>query len=205
MGTDVHAVFQRKTAKGWEDIPSQWNQERHYFLFSFLAGVRNGYGFAGVRTYEPVVPVAEGRGFPPDFLVEDGENHPIARENLSHRRQKYHEEDEPLWMGDHSYTWATGDEILAHAETLGSTVRHGVISLEDYNSWDRKSPPSDYCGGISGPAIHVSSPTEITEKTTHVQISWAESAKEAISYFLEEVARLRTEHGEIRLVMGFDS
>jgi len=204
MGTDIHAVFQKKTSTGWEDIPSRWEQNRHYFLFSFLADVRNGYGFAGVRTYEPVIPVAAPRGYPPDFVVEDDE-HPVTCANTDPHREKYREPGEPIWMGDHSHTWLTGKEILDHAETLGSTVRHGVVSLETYNSWDRRSTPTDYCGGISGPEILVSDPTEICEKTTHVRISWAEKDYYSLAYFLDEVARLVAEHGEIRLVMGFDS
>ena len=54
MGTDIHGVFQRFDAAAgiWEDVPSKYEQDRHYQLFAVLAGVRNGYGFAGAQTAE---------------------------------------------------------------------------------------------------------------------------------------------------------
>jgi hypothetical protein len=48
MGTDVHAVFQTKLGRRWVEVPSAWEQDRHYLLFSWLAGVRNGFGFGGI-------------------------------------------------------------------------------------------------------------------------------------------------------------
>ena len=72
MGTDIHGVFQRhdEATGQWHDIPSNYAQDRHYQLFAVLAGVRNGTGFAGVVTGEPVKPIAEPRGYPKDFVSE---------------------------------------------------------------------------------------------------------------------------------------
>jgi hypothetical protein len=44
MGTDIHAVFQRRRNGHWEDIASDWDQNRDYYLFAWLANVRNSYG-----------------------------------------------------------------------------------------------------------------------------------------------------------------
>lgn len=79
MGTDIHGVFQAFDAetKKWQDIPSEYEQSRHYQLFAVLADVRNGYGFAGVQTGEPVKPIAKPRGLPPDFEMDD-DSHPLA-------------------------------------------------------------------------------------------------------------------------------
>lgn len=52
MGTDIHCTFQSKTDGRWADIPHKYEGNRHYFLFSWLAGVRNGFGFAGVKTMD---------------------------------------------------------------------------------------------------------------------------------------------------------
>jgi hypothetical protein len=59
MGTDVHAVWQAKKDGKWVDIASKWEQKRHYFLFAWLADVRNGFGFAGVSTHDPIKPIAD--------------------------------------------------------------------------------------------------------------------------------------------------
>src|SRR5438105_2721170 len=127
MGTDIHGVFQRHdaTAGKWVDVPSTYKQDRHYQLFAVLAGVRNGRGFAGVPYGEAVRPIRQPRGLPADFEVDD-ESHPIATfDHMDPRRAGYRREspelyaDEPMavWMGDHSHSWLTGDEMLAWAES----------------------------------------------------------------------------------------
>lgn len=80
MGTDIHGVFQRrdKTTSQWVDVPSNYKQDRHYQLFAVLAGVRNGHGFARVRTGEAVKPIAEPRGLPKDFALIDEGSHPLT-------------------------------------------------------------------------------------------------------------------------------
>lgn len=126
MGTDIHAVFQVKTSEGWKDIETSWSQDRHYALFGWLAGVHTG-----------VIPIAERRGFPGDFTLEEGENH------------------NGEWMGGHSHSWLTSTEILA------APMHWPLFQFRDL--------PDEF------------------------------------EYFTDEVTRLHKEHGEVRLVFGFDS
>ena len=67
MGCDIHGIFQAAKDGKWQDVESTWEQDRHYFLFSWLADVRNGFGFAGVKTYEPVTPLSQPPRLPHDF------------------------------------------------------------------------------------------------------------------------------------------
>jgi hypothetical protein len=180
MGTDVHAVFQTKLGRRWVEVPSAWEQDRHYLLFSWLAGVRNGFGFGGIRTYDPIQPIAEPRGLPSDFECPDGE-----------------------WVGDHSFSWLTADEILA-AKVPPAVRRVGVVPVEWFRTWDGVTPPTSYSGGISGPAIQVDTPATVTDKTTHVSISWIET-ENPFAYFIDEVRKLKEAHGNVRMVFGFDS
>src|SRR4051812_46429845 len=122
MGCDIHAVFQAKRGAQWDDVDSTFEEDRHYFLFSWLAGVRNGYGFAGVQTYTPVIPLAEPRGLPRDFDVRGDE----------HRGK---------WMGDHSHSWLTADEILAAKPPGTDVAGTGIITLAEYRDWDGNTPP----------------------------------------------------------------
>jgi hypothetical protein len=153
MGCDIHAVFQKRTDAGWEDVPTTWDEGRHYFLFSVLAGVRNGFGFAGTPTYDPVKPISEPRGLPADFAMDD-EAHPVASVDLLGWHARYHQDDEPIerWMGDHSHSWLTADEILAYEKAGGQRAveRTGILSLEAYREWDKVSQPSAWCGGVFG-------------------------------------------------------
>lgn len=207
MGTDIHGVFQRKHEDRWEDIPSNFEFQRHYFLFSFLGGVRNGYGFAGAKTYDPIAhPVAENRGLPEDFEMA-GDEHPITSLGiLPEWRRKYQDSTKLyVWMGDHSYSWATGEEILAHSLFLAKTKKVGVVTRAWYDSWDKVTPPEAYSGMIMGPGIVVKEDGQDLTGATHVQIAWRQDDLSEISYFLDEVERLMKEYGEIRFVFGFDS
>ena len=212
MGTDIHGVWQKKVADKWEDISSNYEQERHYQLFAVLAGVRNGYGFAGVPTGETVSPISEPRGLPEDFLLVGVDTHPIlSLDILDPRRRKWQALDKPLeiWMGDHSYSWLTGEEMLSWCPTAPTVTKCGVISREEYESWGKVSSPREYCGGISGRGIVVIEDNEVAKSTapnwTHIRVYWKASLRDELTYFFEEVKKLTELHGEIRFVFGFDS
>jgi hypothetical protein len=193
MGTDVHAVIQKRTDKGWEPVESKWEQNRHYFLFSWLADVRNGFGFAGVKTYAPIKPIADQRGLPDDFNIDrDG----VAPDPAW--------EDEGHYIGDHSYSWLMASEILA-AERPKGAWRTGVIPIEAFVAWDGVTPPEAWSGGITGGGIRVAeSPVDVQPDSTHVRIYWR-ATEDALDYFVDEIKRLHAEHGDVRLVFGFDS
>lgn len=203
MGTDVHAIWQAKKNGKWEDVPSTWDQDRHYFLFSWLADVRNGHGFAGVPTYTPIKPIAQPRGLPEDF--EGGEEHPTTLECLAPFRQKYVEENPPIsWMGDHTFSWLTAEEILS-TPVPDKVWQTGIVERAWFDAWDGHAGPEEWSGGISGKDIRVAeSPTEVTDESTHVRIWWIKPG-DTLKYFVDEVKRLKEEHGEVRIVFGFDS
>lgn len=209
MGTDIHAVWQAKKDNQWVDVPSTWDQDRHYALFAWLANVRNGYGFAGVPTHKEIKPIAEPRGLPNDFTMGDDERHVTARVNAAPHRQKW-TDDDGVWMGDHSFSWLILDEILA-AERPGTLDRVGVIDRAAYEAWDGVTPPESWCGDIAGRGIvvidqpkNIPHTARLPEMVTHVRIRF--STPDGFDYFVNEVRRIREEHGpETRLVFGFDS
>lgn len=204
MGTDIHGIFQAKKDGRWIDVPHKWEENRHYFLFAWLADVRNGFGFAGVPTHEPIEPIAERRGLPNDFEITRDHGHPCSPDAYDPRRAGYgiDSDDPDYWMGDHSHSWLSADEILAAKRP--QTVRTGVVERKWFESWDGKTPPEAWSGSIAGRGIVTSLPGEITDATTHVQIEWSTEGDE-LDYFVNEVRRLRDEHGDVRLVFGFDS
>ena len=185
MGTDIHGVFQRQTADGWEDVPSKFEENRHYQLFAVLAGVRNGYGFAGVPTGEVVKPISEPRELPADFEVAD------------------------VWMGDHSHSWLTASEMLEWAAAAPIVLKVGIVDRETYAAWDGKSRPTSYCGGIDGDGVVLINNTAVekaqTPNWTHIRVEWDSDLGEELAYFFDEVRRLQALHGQVRFVFGFDS
>lgn len=190
MGTDIHAIFQAKKDGRWFDIPHKWDENRHYFLFAWLAGIRNGFGFAGVPTHEPIEPLSERRGLPDDFEIVGDYEHPTAHER-------------GYWMGDHGHSWLSADEILT-GKRPRDTRRTGVVARDWFEKWDGKTSPQSWSGSIVGRGINVSAPSEITPDTTHVQIDWTDG-EDGLDYFVSEVRRLRDEYGDVRMVFGFDS
>lgn len=218
MGTDIHGVFQKLTPHGWEDIPSNYEQNRHYQLFAVLAGVRNGFGFAGVPTGEAVTPISMPRGLPDDFALQtrvgddedddEIEGYAVSPDCVDPRRQKWHSPGDLLFMGDHSHSWLTGSEMLAWAERAPVITKTGVLSREEYAKWDHASEPESYSGGIMGRDILVVNDDAISianPAATHIRVEWRSGLKQELAYFFDEVARLVAEHGEIRFVFGFDS
>lgn len=204
MGCDIHAVWQARENGKWVDVESTWDRDRHYFLFSWLANVRNGHGFAGIRTYTPIKPISEPRGLPDDF--EGGEDHRTTFEALSPTRREYEEDKEhPIaWMGDHSHSWLTADEILA-TPAPDKVWCTGIVERGFFNSWDGHTEPAEWSGDIGGGGVVVAeSPVDVLPETTHVRIYWMQS-EDILAYFTDEVKRLKAKHGEVRLVFGFDS
>lgn len=100
MGADIHGVLQSRYKRGDGTWSDWWTEEeiydsRHYLMFAYLANVRN---YGGVR------PIAEPRGLPEDFKVEDVD-YDNGDHNLFGRK---------VWMGDHSPSWLLLSEIRDH-------------------------------------------------------------------------------------------
>ena len=179
MGADIYGVFQARKNGKWEDIPSEYNEDRDYLLFAWLGNVGNGFRSTGFIT-----PLSDSRGFPDDFHVE-GESHNI------------------IWMGEHSYSWVSGEEVINAPSPR--VVRHGIVTKEVFEKWDGKSKPENWKSVIYGAHVNVSTPDTINEHTTHVRIEWEEDATDELSYFVNEMKRLVEKHGEVRFVFGFAS
>jgi hypothetical protein len=180
MGTDIHGSFFKVSAVTAEYVNSNYEGDRHYLLFAILAGVRNGVGFAGVKTHTPIIPITEDRGLP-EWLPEDADE----------------------WYGDHSHTYLNINEILDY-DWNQTTQRTGLVPIDKYIP---NEIPEEYSGGVWGKDVVVSLPNEITETTTHVSTTWNITIGDECDYFLEEIKRLRAEYpnDEIYMVMGFDS
>jgi len=214
MGTDIHGGFIKvvKDEKGdvvsKQPIKTNWNFDRNYTLFAILAGVRNGYGFAGCYRHEPLQPIAEGRGIP-EFIS-------VVEERTEELYNKYYgrwddEEEFGCWLGDHSYTHMTVNEILEWKGWNNHLSQGGVVSVEHYEETVAKGKePESWCGGISGGGVVTVAEDEYKSgaKATHVKCFWKseQSLGERYDWFLEEIERIKNEYGEdVYLVIGFDN
>lgn len=130
---------------------------RNYDLFAALAGVRNGRGFAGVYTGEPLKPIAEPRGVPDD---------------ADPRTVKY-------LSDEHTPSWLTLTEILDYDWDQGK-IAGGVVNADLYEllkqrgNWypwddeveklcDERNIERSVSGFISGQNIKVFTPAGYEE------------------------------------------
>lgn len=215
MGCDIHVQMQKKTPEGYVDVPTEYEENRHYQLFGWLADVRNGRGFAGIKTGDQIEPLDQPRGYPDDFDVTD-DNHMTTPDNMSPWRRRSreqnpqwyedHAEMNGVWMGDHSHSWFTWAEILAAPNPLLGVKQSGLVDKETFLEWDGESPPNSYCGDCWGPGVvKCEDPMQFDPTMhTHVFVSWPSPSGD-FDYFLDEIRRLVEEHGEGRMVFGFDN
>lgn len=224
MGCDIHIAIQRQESDGrWREVPYQdlWNfdgapkavpgfpvapegwRNRNYDLFGILADVRNGTGFAGIVMGDGWPSIAPNRGF------ADGFSEALPDPSCP--------EDGPRYMGDHSFTHVTFDELKAFPWDATKTTLYGVVEAEKYESLaGTGKAPTSYSGGISGPGIKTYSPNQYREAKAngglavhpYVRMSWQETAREAtndwpgkVLPWLESIS----DGHQLRLVIGFDS
>ena len=178
---------------------------RNYNLFAFLAGVRNGRGFAGVKTHEPVVPMFEGRGLPLD----------------SRWLELSREVDDWPWPGDHSYTWALLSELLECDWELWF-YSQGIVGVEQFLVWKERGggAPDSWSGGIWGKNVTVhDDPDEFEEliesgeideddHNRFCRVDWYWQPLKDCSFLRwcrQLPSQLGAEPDEIRVLMGFDS
>lgn len=148
MGCDIHMAVEvlkdgiwtahgAKTETAYGDPYLSWdepNTGRSYDLFAILANVRNGHGFAGIKTGEGFNPISEPRGIPSDASPE------------------YRE-----WAGEmggdgHSHSYFTVAELLAYDWTQ-TTGHQGYVNLKGFAETLARGKPSSWSGDISGGGI----------------------------------------------------
>lgn len=232
MGTDISYVFQKKNPdNSWEtlDLDQDFRKNeitgeyedgeyyigRYYLLFAVIAGVRNGYGFAGHYRHEPLVPIAEGRGLPNGIQSDWFKHEPSSAYGFPIENDS----TEYLDLGEHSFNWLLGSEILDWFKEERKLTHVGCVTLSEYDEWRSKSDgsPNSYASHVLGDNFEVYDETEHGAlpfnlvrvfrqyaKVTHVRISWNENLNDCLSNFKDMIQKLVDQHGEIRMVMGFD-
>jgi hypothetical protein len=223
MGTDIHGgmFYRYRGDKGWR-LKSEVPSDRNYTLFAALAGVRNGHGFAGVETFEPLVPIAEDRGLPERFFSHAGIDSngieklkPLNPDNFD--------------FGDHSMTHITLEELVEWPGWDKDLSDSGLLDRGEYEKWqaelktDPTATPGSYCGDAWGQDIIKTTEAELLAGTapknwTYIRCRWKSPMREECATFLKWLDWIKTEaHYELYkgkqqeafteylLVIGFDS
>lgn len=176
-------------------VRDQWYSDRNYVVFAVLGNVRNGHGFAGVYTHEPLPHLSDRAGFPDD----------ITAESLA-------------WFdcrgGDHSDTHVMLRDVLRF--DWSQPIRSGgVVTLEEFDHYLRVGAPDNWAGDVSGGAVNFVSQEVAIERVkrknfdphTYVRITWQQPLRERCEAFIERMKELAVTVGEreCRLIFNFDS
>jgi len=229
MGCDIHMYAETRKDKNspWEKVgrvfPNeyynpkevntidddgfQWNAEftehpydgRNYDLFAILANVRNGRGFAGIKTGEGFNPIAFPKGIPSDVSNE-------VRVNLNS-------------YGDdgHSHSFYTLRE-LKDFDWGQLTMHRGVITLEEYQALKSsgESEPTSWCGSVTGPKIVTIDEDEVLDYTKkpsndliiYVNYHWGSMYHESCEVFITQTIPALEALGDpenVRILFFFDN
>lgn len=130
---------------------------RNYDLFAILADVRNGRGFAGIKTGDGFVPIAMPRGMPDDVS-------PQVRAC-----------SDALGCDGHSHSHHTLRQLLDYDWTQ-TTKQRGwcdVVEWEKWSRWDRGQGigPSTYCGAVSGRGVQHLTAAEMDARIETLQLN----------------------------------
>lgn len=228
MGCDIHLYVEKRIDGKWiaqgnferdEDGYTQGGDNyydgRNYDLFAILADVRNGRGFAGVKTGDGFNPIAAPKGLPED--VSD------AIKGISDR-----------WDIDgHSHSFFTVRELLDYDWTQ-ETGKQGWLNMPEWERWSRWGRnrgvgPNSYCGAVSGGAVKHITPEEADalfkdvswrdreaiaaqHPQTYAQASWGTPYYRAAGSFIDETMSklLKLAGGtkgidDVRIVFFFDN
>lgn len=193
VGTDIHLIIEKqddsgvwKTLRGSNKIIEEFEaDDRDYALFARVADIRNGYGFAGVKIFDPYVPLFPNRGLPDDFKLKKGD-----------------------WLGDHGFTWMYLFEILDADWTI-TNKNHCLVDRDQYDQLKQDGYPKTYCADAWGHGIKKTEDSEIFEsdlsynylRTTFESCPFENSGFLKMCKFLGE----KYKPEKIRIIMGFDS
>lgn len=173
MGCDIHLYVERRENGRWvsADIwtPNKYAKYegeppvaveyenrvytgRNYDLFGILANVRNGRGFAGIKTGEGFNPISPPRGLPEDVSPE------------------VKAESDRWGVDGHSHSHFTVAELDAY--DWHQTTRHeGVVDALNFYIWRAEGKPRAWSGDVTGTRVtHISN----EEMARRIDDGWAE-------------------------------
>jgi hypothetical protein len=207
MGCDIHSFAEVKRGGKWHRVgdifPHPYNEDkkidqpfysRNYNLFAILADVRNGVGFAGIKTGEGFISISEPRDFPLD-LSDDGR---LTSDSLS---DDYH-----------SRSWLTLKELMEY-DWNQLTVRQGWVTKPEYDEYKKEGVPSSFCGGVSGLSVRHISNDEMDTISDHANcytlVKWGTTYKAAAGdWYFDKIFPILADlgaHEDVRVIFWFDN
>lgn len=139
MGCDIHMIMQKREGDAWIMAPQIEEYDwRNYTTFAIMADVRN-------YEHRKLPPISRFRGLPPD-MYEVG--WVINAEGLYDPEGKFVQ-----YLGDHSFSYLTLQEVLDWPYWDEPLVASGVVEEEHYKAWNGIGTPPNVRCWITGPNL----------------------------------------------------
>lgn len=202
MGCDIHIWAEVRENGKWK-MKGPVDLNRNYNLFAILANVRNGRGFAGIKTGEGFNPISDPKGVPDDASPE-------YKEKVSD------------WDGDgHSHSFHTLKELQSF-DWGQITMLRGTLSIEEYKEVrETGRKPRSYSGSVWGPRCvtldtddadklldgGVNSDVLVEQPTFYVNYHWPVMYSETCGDFNDFLIALEKvgDPNDVRIVFFFDN
>lgn len=258
MGCDIHMFAEKKVNGKWEQIGKifenpyydseresevdeygyEWNAKftnqpytgRNYDLFAILADVRNGRGFAGVKTGEGFNPIASPKGLPKDISKEllKEENCTVGDDYSVEQLSGWVHNGYSEWVEEnvsctnpdyHSHSYFTVKELKEY-DWHQITMKRGTISLNQYKELKEKGgSPDGWSGSVGGGNIITIDENSadlflagnlphITGKDIYVDYHWSIQYADHAEHFLQKTIPMLQTLGnpeDVRIVFWFDN
>lgn len=183
MGCDIHVSCEVKENGIWkknkekvfynsfsdffddkESYSENPERMRDYDWFAVLADVRNGIGFAGIKTGDGFDVISYPRGLPQDITKESFyEVNLVNFDDLEEEEKEEMNKDElgnyeklELCVDNHSPSYIHLDEFENFDWENKQTFSRGCFNLEQYKKYLKENIfPQYFCADISGPNVYI--------------------------------------------------
>jgi hypothetical protein len=212
MGCDIHSLAQVKKNGVWQTVKAHVAGDiRSYHTFAVLANVRNGVGFAGIKTGETWEPIADPRGLPEDLNLEFNDEETVKFNHLAYDGSP----ESDFWLGDHSHSHIGLDELKDYLENQMSNDYEvvGYVARDHFiECKENGKNPSSWFGSVNGFKRVNENNFDINDKSIdYIYMSWKVPRAETtnIPSIIKELEDISEENKvsdyEVRIVFGFDS
>lgn len=208
MGVSLKGVFQVKDKRGiWSEIHgvgrTDWLDCKYESLLqAILLSDCTVLKYRGIDGDGPITPLCAGAGLPADYCA----THPDASvEGACDIPNNVN----AVWG---LKSWLPVYQLLPRLSTYSNVRQYGVVTLEDYNKWDKVSAPEIYAGYVSGDSVMILDQKDYNPnlklllQPTHINVSWEVKVPEAIKPFITYLKKLFKNHGrDVRFLFSLSS
>lgn len=196
MGCDIHDCTEVYENGHWEKADISSYSGRNYNLFAILANVRNGVGFANVKTGGGFNPIASPKGIPSDCCDE------------------FRAWADDYGIDGHSHSYLTVQELLDYDWTQ-VTQQSGTVSEETYKTYLKTGEEPDMwfypfdSSGTVDEEDYLQDPEHYAGKQINMnwEVNYKDSAGPGWDKLFTAMQELAKEHGpeNVRMVFFFDN